>query len=98
MMMAKISFYCILKFSFSKVAQNWIVKKISSKENKKHIDHLMGDTIKMKSENMNYKLTPLPLIIPKCLTSKAKPDNNECIKNQCAQCILAEIKKLKITF
>ena len=41
----------------------------------------MEETIKMKSENRNYKLMPLPLNVPKCFTSKAKPDKNECIKN-----------------
>lgn len=76
------------KLSFSKVVQNQFVKKNSSKENNKHIEGLMGETIKMKSEKRNYKLMPLPLNVPKYLVSKAKPDKNEFIKNQCIQFIL----------
>ena len=48
----------------------------------------MKETIKMKSENRNYKLMPSPLNVPKYLASKAKPDKNECIKNQCTGFIL----------
>ena len=69
------------KLSFSKVTQNWVVKKISSKKNKKYIEELMDETIKMKSDNQNYELMPLPLNVPEYLVSKAKPDKNECIKN-----------------
>ena len=54
--------------------QNWVVEKISSKKNKKYIEGLMEETIKMKSENLNYKLMPLPLNAPKYLASKAKPE------------------------
>ena len=70
------------KLSFSKLTQNWVVKKISRKKSKKYIEELMEETIKMKFENRNYKLMPLPLNVPKHLASKAKPDKNECIKNQ----------------
>ena len=41
----------------------------------------MNETIKMSSGNPDCKLTALLLNGPKCLTSKAKPDKNECIKN-----------------
>ena len=46
------------------------------------MDELMGEMIKMKSENRNYKLMRLSLKAPKYLASKAKPDKTECIKNQ----------------
>ena len=36
------------KLLLSKVTQNWVVKKISSKKNKKYIEELMDETIKMK--------------------------------------------------
>ena len=48
----------------------------------------MQETIKMKSENRNYRLMPIPLNVPKYLASKAKPDKNECIKNQLTRFIL----------
>ena len=76
------------KLSFSKVAQNWVVKKISRKKNKKYIEELLEETIKMKSENRNCILMPLPLNVPKYLAFKAKPDKNECIKNQRTRFIL----------
>ena len=76
------------KLSFSKVTQNWVVKKFSRNKNKKYIEELMEETIKMKSENRNYKLTPLPLNVRKYLVSKAKPDKNECIKNERTRFIL----------
>ena len=80
----------LFKLSFSKVTQNWVVKNISSQKNKKYIEELMEKTIKMKSENRNYKLMPLPLNVPKYWASKAKPDKNECIKNQRTRFILKQ--------
>ena len=56
------------------MTQNWIVKKISSKKNKKYIEEVMDETIKMKFENQNYKLMPLLSNVPKYLAFKAKPD------------------------
>ena len=48
----------------------------------------MEETIKMKSENWNYKLAPLPLNVRKYWVSKAQPDKNECIKNERTRFIL----------
>ena len=53
------------KVSFSKVTQNWVVKKNSSKENKKYIAGLMEEAIKMKSEKQNHKVMSLPSNVPK---------------------------------
>ena len=43
----------------------------------------MDETSKMKCENRNYKLMSLPLNVRKYLVPKAKPNKNECMKNQC---------------
>ena len=52
----------------------------------------MDETRKMKSKHRYYKLMSLPLNVPKYLVFKAKPDKNECMKNQCTQFILKQQK------
>ena len=52
------------------------------------MEELLEETIKMKSENRNCILMPLPLNVPKYLAFKAKPDKNECIKKQRTRFIL----------
>ena len=54
------------KLQFSKVTQNWVVKKIKSGKEKLYLDHLLTEVNYLKSSQVEY---PVPILngVPKTL-------------------------------
>eukprot|EP00795_Rhopilema_esculentum_P016153 gene16153-7518_t len=69
------------KLSFSKVTQNWVVKKIPEKKDKPYLRELMTKTLEAREEKKAPK-SITPGSVPQYLASKEKPDKAEAVKNK----------------
>ena len=72
------------KLSFSKVTQNWVVKKIPEKKDKSYLQELMTKTLEAREEKKAPK-SITPGSVPQHLASKEKPDKAEAVKNKCTR-------------
>ena len=69
------------KLSFSKVTQNWVVKKIPEKKDKSYLRELMTKTLEAREEKKASK-SITPGSVPQYLASKEKLDKAEAVKNK----------------
>lgn len=68
------------KLQFSKVTQNWVVKKVSSQKEKVYLDHLLAEVNFIQSSNTRYSLPKLDGV-PKNIAPSQKPNKKEAIQN-----------------
>ena len=61
------------KLQFSKVTQNWVVKKIKSGKEKLYLDHLLTEVNYLKSSQVEY---PVPILngVPKNIAFQQKSE------------------------
>ena len=68
------------KQMFSKVTQNWVVKKISKAKSQEYIHKILSSTLKASPDTAGDKL-PRICLIPANIAPIEKPDNEETIEN-----------------
>ena len=65
---------------FSKVMQNWVVKKISKRKDQEYIHKLLSSTLEAPPDATSDKLPTIGLI-PSNIAPIEKPDKEEAIEN-----------------
>ena len=68
------------KHIFSKVTQNWVVKKISETKDREYIHELLSSTLEASPDTTGDKLPRIGSILPN-IAPVEKPDKEEAIEN-----------------
>ena len=68
------------KHIFSKVTQNWVVKKISKTKDREYIHELLSSTLEASPDTTGDKLPRIGSILPN-IAPVEKPDKEEAIEN-----------------
>ena len=68
------------KHIFSKVTQNWVVKKISETKDREYIHELLSSTLEASPDTTGDKLPRIGSVLPN-IAPVEKPDKEEAIEN-----------------
>ena len=68
------------KHIFSKMAQNWVMKKISKTKDREYIHELLSSTLEASPDTTGDKLPRIGSILPN-IAPIEKPDKEEAIEN-----------------